>query len=700
MKNKYSFWSLCKVYDKIEVPIIQRDYAQGRETMEVVILREKFINGFLIEALLDGEAIELDFVYGSIVTETKGDFRQKTFIPLDGQQRLTTLFLLYYFVAVKEGRLAEIKGVLSRFTYETRPSAHDFCEKLLNSESVKEISNIKIDIQDSIWFNNEWENDPTISGMLNMLDTFANNRKLVNAPKGILDRLIDEHHELISFYFTDLEEFGLTENLYIRMNARGKMLTDFENFKSEFSKIIRYENRLHEQVKDKIEYAWVDNLWEYKEKDIYTIDAPFMAYLSFVTEMLYFSNAVYRSPKTYESNFLSFKVLKDIYSIEENLNFLIFAFDFIDDLKNNQEPLLWDGQSLHGILKDIVSNKRDTVQMFILFMSIKYAYANKPSENLYDFVRVVRNLISNTDDNSRREWPRLLHSLSNLISDENVYKVLLEFVDAEALIGFNVDQRKEEVFKAKLILAFDSAKERIFKIEDHTNLTGRITNLLKAPFTSNAEDFKQINLNTLEYTDLELEALSSIFESYKIMAVNDFNNIWGNFLTTSLYYQTPDSRLMYSGWKRHPAIILFAKELSRKSPEMKLSDFVVQEQKDFVLKLAKQYDDFSLIRNVKEQLYLYYIIGERIYNHSYANFFKNGNYNIGWLAKESGYKSHFTQGIKDCRYFPVTNPVFQFYNQQFRYNLGINRNNTLDVEIVGGNKKRDPFQLILEWASN
>ena len=91
MNNKYTFWDLCKLYDKIEIPIIQRDYAQGRNTADVQKLRDRFINDFLMEAIVKEENIELDFVYGSVLTETKDDLKQTIFIPLDGQQRLTAL---------------------------------------------------------------------------------------------------------------------------------------------------------------------------------------------------------------------------------------------------------------------------------------------------------------------------------------------------------------------------------------------------------------------------------------------------------------------------------------------------------------------------------------------------------------------------------------------------------------------------------
>ena len=90
MSNKYTFWGLCNTYDKIEVPIIQRDYAQGRNTDDVLKLRNKFVNDYLIKSILKGENIELDFVYGSILIEKKNEVEQKIFIPLDGQQRLTT----------------------------------------------------------------------------------------------------------------------------------------------------------------------------------------------------------------------------------------------------------------------------------------------------------------------------------------------------------------------------------------------------------------------------------------------------------------------------------------------------------------------------------------------------------------------------------------------------------------------------------
>lgn len=697
MSNKYTFWELCNSYNKIEIPIIQRDYAQGRNTTDVQKIRNKFVNDYLIRAILKGENIELDFVYGSILTEIKDDEKQKIFIPLDGQQRLTTLFLLYFFVAIKEKRLNEIKDVLLRFTYETRPSAHDFCNLLLEIEYVDNLSEIKSEIEDSVWFNEEWNNDPTVSGMLNMLDTFAKNESLVNAKIGLLDKLIGENSNLVTFYFTDLDQFGLTENLYIRMNARGKMLTEFENFKSEFSKIIRYNHLLLEKVKDKIEYEWVDNLWDYRITGSFIIDSPFMAHLSFLTEMLYFKDAEFRA-KSYENDFLDFRVLKEVYSIEDNLKFLIFSYDFIKQVKGYNESVLWEGESLHSVLKDILNNKRDTNQLFIYFQTLLYCFKQKPKENLGDFIRVVRNLIENTDDNSRREWPRLIASLQILISDKNVYALLSELKDENKLIGFNVDQRKEEIFKGKLLQEFSEYKNLIFEIEDHKNFKGNITNILLTPFVDIEDQFKGKEIESLVFDLKHLDLLKEIFKGYNEISEKDFNIIWGNLLITSLYTQTYESRLVYSDlFRKHPAIMIFAKRFTKS--KLNLNEYIMKIQKDYILDLASDHENFSEIKQVKDQLYLYYIISERIYNQSYNQFFKNHNFNFGWLTKETGYKSLFLNGIDGCQFFSTDNPVFQVYKHLFRYNLGLNLNNTLDIEIVGGNKKRNPFDLLLNWAS-
>ncbi len=702
MENKHTFWSLINKYDKIEVPIIQRDYAQGRETFDAKRIRKKFINEVLVNSLIQDSNVELDFVYGSIIEEGGGDKKRKIFIPLDGQQRLTTLFLLHFFVALKEKRLNEVSEILKRFTYETRPSAHDFCEKMLQMEEVENISNLKYEIENSQWFSDSWKNDPTISGMVQVLNSFSENIKLTQSKDDLFDKLFNSNSMVISFYFTDLDKFGLTENLYIRMNARGKMLTDFENFKSEFFKIINYNQELLEQVKDKIEYAWVENLWDYREKDIYVTDIPFMNFLRFITEMLYYKQADSRERKD-KSDFLNLKVLHDIYSNEGNLLFLIFSLDAIPKIKSyNKVNLLWkDNSTLADTLAEIIKAKGDTIELFILYASISFLFNDKNETNLNDYQIVVRNLVQNTKDKSAREWPKMIPTIESLLFGENVYEYLNNVTDIKKIIGFDNDQRDEEIFKAKLISRHPNQKELIHQIEDNALIEGNISNFIFSIKANTVSDLNNVKFSDIDIEHFDFIELKNVYEAYHRISKNDFTEVWGNLINTELYYQTDYSRLDAAvNYQKHPAIVLFAKKYTNVSKSKSLNDYIELIQKQFIKDIELIYTNFEEIRSVKTQLYIYYIIHKRIYNGNFYSFFKNGNVNFGWLTKEPGYKSVYTKGIDGCQYFPNSNPIFQVYNQQFRYNLGINRNNTLDIEILGIGNKKNPFDKIIEWANN
>lgn len=129
MINNYSFHQLISTHI-IEIPIIQRDYAQGRISNDVTYIRERFVQT-LVQHAVSGDTLHLGFVYGKIegkdhlrdlklhedavntllhsVKQYANQFQISVetvvnseqvqqghtlrFIPLDGQQRLTSLYL-------------------------------------------------------------------------------------------------------------------------------------------------------------------------------------------------------------------------------------------------------------------------------------------------------------------------------------------------------------------------------------------------------------------------------------------------------------------------------------------------------------------------------------------------------------------------------------------------------------------------------
>lgn len=213
----------------IEIPLIQRDYAQGRTDPRASDIRERFLD-VLHEALTGGKDVGLDFIYG--------DLEGGTLRPLDGQQRLTTLFLLHWYLGYRAEQLSERQAWMS-FSYATRPTARLFCEQLVAAKPPPDESTPAAWIVDQPWYLYVWRNDPTIQAMLVMID--AIHRRFADCdPHSAWQRLIDGDAPAISFQLLPIDDMGSGEDLYIKMNSRGKPLTPFENFKARFEHAIAW----------------------------------------------------------------------------------------------------------------------------------------------------------------------------------------------------------------------------------------------------------------------------------------------------------------------------------------------------------------------------------------------------------------------------------------------------------------------------
>ena len=269
--------------DSIVIPIIQRDYAQGRKGTDVTRIRERFLES-LYKAVTE-KPLTLDFVYGDIDETRK-------MVPLDGQQRLTTLFLLHWYAAKKANVPEAEYGFLYKFSYDTRYSARNFCHDLVGYQPMfKDVSTSKeialsSEIINQVWFPLDWKNDPTISSMLVMLDAIDD--KFKDVPE-LWNRLKER---CITFYFLPIKDMGLTDGLYITMNSRGKPLTMFEHLKAELERSIRHvDDQLAKDIIKKIDGDWTDLFWAYcnrdeNSSDSNTIDVAFLRYFKFICDII------------------------------------------------------------------------------------------------------------------------------------------------------------------------------------------------------------------------------------------------------------------------------------------------------------------------------------------------------------------------------------------------------------------------------
>ena len=488
--KKETFWNILKKNQKIAIPIIQRDYVHGREDSKTKVIRKDILKD-LYKSLNEDKPLDFDFIYGSE--------ENNTITLLDGQQRLTTLFLLHWYLAVKDGEVESMKQVLKNFTYQTRVSSRDFCDNLINKpieikDQAKSISGV---IKDQPWFFLVWEKDPTISAMLVMLDSI---HVQFFKSDGFFKKLTDPINPIVTFYFLPITDFGLSDALYIKMNARGKLLTEFEGFKAKFEQFLEKKNPSgKKEFAKKIDGVWTDFFWKYKEN--YLIDEPFMRFFAFVTEMLYYQNK--KENDLDENGYpedLPFEFIEQIYSKEENLNFLFASLDVLSKVKDTSlffKSIFAQNEHLAGKVTlfdgniDLFSRCIKVDQFFIMEKILLYfvlrmlvcTQQTSADENFVDTVRVVRNLIylvrqrkhTSIEPNFRsKDLPNQLVDLLKLVKrDGNIYQLLNEGID---LTKFK-DGLAYELEKATLILKNPELKSSIHELEDQPDLKGAIFNL-------------------------------------------------------------------------------------------------------------------------------------------------------------------------------------------------------------------------------
>ena len=488
-ETKCTFWELLYKYN-IEIPKIQRDYAQGRKDLPIKNLVKTFLDD-IKKAIKYNKELNLDFVYGKV--------DEGILIPLDGQQRLTTLFLIHWYIALKENRLTEIKDRLSKFTYETRVSSSDFCKNLVsnNIDYNPKSETISDTISDSAWYFLSWELDPTVSAMLKMLD------RIHEKFKDIKDPLFEKLKTNITFHFLKLEKFKLTDELYIKMNARGKLLTDFENFKAKFSP---YLDTLD---KSKLDNEWLDIFWDLEnspseekksisEIEPENVDKNFFNFFKNIT--LNFFAETNNDDNRLDSYDL-FDIYSGIYKKGEYVKQIIKVFNGLTAYDDKKE-----------IFKKFLSppvNYWERLRFYSLSrFFIKYEQVNNNNNKtiLERWMRVTQNLINNTLIQSPINYKNAIKSIKKL--SENISDIYNYVKDPNNKIEYFLErQRKEEGLKAKLILE-DSKWENIFvNIEKHPYFDGQIGFILKY-----LDKDKDNNYNKELFEDYSIK-LSKLFGS-------------------------------------------------------------------------------------------------------------------------------------------------------------------------------------------
>ena len=276
-------------------------------------------------------------------------------------------------------------------------------------------------------------------------------------------------NKAITFYFLPIKDMGLTDELYIKMNSRGKPLTDFEHFKAEFEREIKKQDDAYaNSIINKIDIDWTDMLWTYRGDDN-VIDDEFLRYFNFICDIICYKNG--NSPLGKSSN--EFDLLKEYFTGEkdkvlENIQLLEKYFDCWCKIPNQQNikeffesfisreheenKIMLDSRNetdlFEACLRSFGAKKQFTLAKLVLLYSVIAYLLNQEKITFEQFkrrFRIINNLVRNSDDEIHNDenrdggnrLPAILKQIDSIIIEG---KISTEFSP-----NFNLNQLNEEI---------------------------------------------------------------------------------------------------------------------------------------------------------------------------------------------------------------------------------------------------------------
>ncbi|MBO1871467.1 DUF262 domain-containing protein [Lachnoanaerobaculum sp. Marseille-Q4761] len=469
----YSAFRFMSEY-KICIPIIQREYIQGCHDQRIINTTNKMIDDILTALRNERERVNLNIIYGYS--------ENNVFFPIDGQQRLTLLYLIIYYCAVMGEKIEDFNSNIKSFSYETKDTSKRFFEVILNkAKDISEILNSGKDVvremKSCLWFQVDWNNDVTINSVLSILKKL-NDKIKKEEVKVFYNRLKDGQFVVFDICIERKEGAKLNSSTsYISLNARGKMLEDFENVKSLFEKIEITLGKKEKFFSDQYDRKYIDIFYksvdsskklEDKTEEINQKSILFLLN-SYNLVVNIFDDDINRK---YVHNFENYYE-KLYYFNKENKDVMGKYFDFIhkvlDELYKNPElikvyPILestWDEKQVpffqgkntfYTTEKGICDPKYAVIFLLYLFLN-----SNVSMESLKKLEHVLENIGYTS---VRQENFDFAHYICNALRKEDIYEYFTKVMSIDDVTedirwgnsGKDLKCRlKEQIIKFKVI---------------------------------------------------------------------------------------------------------------------------------------------------------------------------------------------------------------------------------------------------------
>jgi hypothetical protein len=329
--------------------------------------------------------------------------------------------------------------------------------------------------------------------------------------KGMLYSQLDR----LKFFVLPMNNFNLTDDLYIKLNARGKVLSPFENFKADLlgwmEKQPSFKEKIDpndpnsllriEKIASKFDNNWASLFWnginnfDDPKSEVITIDEAFYKMIHRVIINDYIVNysgtdllkdTVYvellrRESKPYFAN-LDYYTTNKLIDVSF-INRLETLLDYYcqDNLNETIEGLVkpvWDESYNWSLFDDSISmNDRllfEGINQYLLQLKDE----NFNEKNFKNWIKIVWNLIIDPDNRSIGVNKRIFETIRKItpyslkINDCLINNIMEQVI--EGLNNVEKLQLQEEVFKAKKINDDNEWEDMINKASAHPLFAGNI----------------------------------------------------------------------------------------------------------------------------------------------------------------------------------------------------------------------------------
>lgn len=344
----------------------------------------------------------------------------------------------------------------------------------------------------------------------------------------------------------DLKKYKLTDDLYIKMNSRGKPLSKFENFKAKFEQYLKQFDEDHSaygreftlkfnQVEKtvgiqqyfsfNIDTKWTTLLWQYcKEGKQDRIDSYIENLFRVIITNYYASIVKLPNKNTSDSTFdvltggdksLTFAKYEETKVLTYNA--ILSVIDSLDTLYNGSQKIACYITTNYKIYYDedeiflkAIENKLSRAERMQFFAYVQYLIHHRDKMDCLDeWMRVVHNLThpDNTIADGNDDLARGIKSIEKLIP--YAPNIIHYLQGVTTIDGFSKHQSSEECIKAHLI---EKAgwRELIEDAEKHPYFNGQIGFLLEF---SGICEYYAANKN-LNWSDAENETFKDAFIRY------------------------------------------------------------------------------------------------------------------------------------------------------------------------------------------